>query len=89
MLYYYSLLIVFAVIVYMMVVDENVAIYINLMWKMAGVQFRRFLFIIKFKPRLMWDTWNLKRTIKGKKGDWADKEALKLLNELNHTNDKL
>lgn len=89
MIYYYTLLVVFAVIAYMMVVDQNVAAYIDLLTKLAGIQFRRFLFIIRYKPRLMWDTWNLKRTIKGKKGDWADKEALKLLNELNNTDDKL
>jgi len=85
MIYYYTLLVVFAVIVYMMVVDQNVAAYIDLLWKLAGIQFRRFLFIIRYKPRLMWDTWNLKRTIKGKKGDWADKAVEDILKEQDKT----
>lgn len=85
MIYYYSLLIVFAVIVYMMMVDQNVAVYIDLLWKLLGVQFRRFLFILKFKPRLMWDTWNLKRTIKGKKNDWADQVASEIIKERDKT----
>lgn len=66
----------------MIVVDANVGAFIILLWKYAGVQFRRFLFILTFKPRLVWDTWNLKRTIKGKKGDWADREAEKILKDL-------
>lgn len=81
MIYYYSLLVVFAVIVYMMTVDQNVATYIDLLWKLAGVQFRRFLFIIKFKPRLMWDTWNLKRTIKNNKKDWASVSAEEIIKD--------
>lgn len=85
MIYYYTLLVIFAVIVYMMVVDQNVAAYIDLLSKLAGIQFRRFLFIIRYKPRLMWDTWNLKRTIKGMKGDWADKAVEDILKERDKT----
>lgn len=84
--YYYGLLLVFAIIAYMIAVDSNVAQYVVLLWKMLGVQFNRFIFILKFKPRLMWDTWNLKRTIKGKKKDWADVAAEELAQELDRKN---
>ena len=82
MTYYYTLLLIFAIIAYMISVDSNVAQYLILLWKLIGVQFRRFIFILQFKPRLMWDTWNLKRTIAGKKKDWADVAAEKLAQEL-------
>lgn len=82
MAYYYTLLIIFAVIAYMIAVDSNVAQYIILLWKLAGVQIRRGIFILTFKPRLMWDTWNIKRMIKSKKKDWADVAAEKLAQDL-------
>lgn len=85
MTYYYILLTIFAILCYMIVVDANVSAFIVLLWKYVGVQINRFIFILKFKPRLMWDTWNLKRTIKGKKGDWADLEAEKILKDLDKT----
>lgn len=85
MIYYYTLLTIFAILCYMIVVDANVGTFIILMWKYAGVQIRRFLFILKFKPRLMWDTWNLKRTIKGKKNDWADQAASEIIKERDQT----
>lgn len=85
MTYYYGLLIVFAIVAYMIAVDANVAQYITLLWKLAGVQIRRGIFILKFKPRLMWDTWNIKRTIRGRKKDWADVAAEQLAQELDIT----
>ena len=88
MAYYYTLLIIFAVIAYMIVVDSNVAQYIILLWKLVGVQIRRGIFILTFKPRLMWDTWNIKRTIAGKKKDWADVAAEKLAKELDMPPDR-
>jgi hypothetical protein len=82
MIYYYTLLIIFAVVAYMIAVDANVAQYIILLWKLAGIQIRRGIFILTFKPRLMWDTWNIKRTIAGRKKDWADVAAEKLAHDL-------
>lgn len=82
MTYYYALLLVFAIIAYMIAVDSNVSQYIILLWKLAGVQIRRGIFILTFKPRLMWDTWNIKRTIAGRKNDWADVAAKKLAQDL-------
>lgn len=82
MTYYYTLILIFAIITYMIVVDSNVAQYIILLWKLAEVNIRRGIFLIKFYPRLMWDTFNIKRTIKGKKKDWADVAAEKLAQDL-------
>lgn len=63
-LYYYGLLLVFGVIAYMIVVDKNVAAYIILLGKLAKLQVNRFIFWIKFYPRLRFDTFWLKRKSK-------------------------
>jgi hypothetical protein len=36
----------------------------------------------------MWDTWNIKRTIAGKKNDWADVAAKKLAQDLDMPADR-
>jgi len=59
--YYYTWFALFAVIAYVIIVDSNVAKYVILLWKLAVVNFHRFIFWVKFYPRLRWDTWNLKR----------------------------
>lgn len=82
------LLLIFTTIAYMMVVDQNVAQYIVLLWKLAHVNIRKGIFLLKFYPRLMWDTWNIKRTIVGKKSDWADVTARKLAQELDISEDQ-
>lgn len=82
MTYYYTLLLVFGIIAYMIAVDSNVATFLILLWKLTCVNIRRGIFLIKFYPRLAWDTWNIKRTIAGKKKDWADVAAEKLVQEL-------
>jgi len=63
-LYYYGLLLVFGVVAYMIVVDKNVAAYIVLLGKVAKLQVNRFIFWIKFYPRLRFDTFWLKRKSK-------------------------
>jgi hypothetical protein len=63
-LYYYALLFVFGVIAYMIVVDKNVATFIILLGKMARVSISRFIFWVKFYPRLRYDTFWLKRKSK-------------------------
>ena len=45
------LLIIFGVIAYMMIIDENVAVYINLIFKILKVNTERFFWMIKFHPR--------------------------------------
>lgn len=51
MMYYYILLTIFAVICYMIIVDPNVAAYIDLQRKMLGLNLQRFYWMIKFHPR--------------------------------------
>lgn len=63
-LYYYGLLLVFGVVAYMIIVDKNVATYIVLLGKLAKLQVNRFIFWIKFYPRLRFDTFWLKRKSK-------------------------
>lgn len=63
-LYYYGLLLVFGVVAYMIIVDKNVAAYIILLGKLAKLQINRFIFWIKFYPRLRFDTFWLKRKSK-------------------------
>lgn len=59
-LYYVSLLGLFLVVAYMMYVDPNVSKFIVLLWKMAVIQYHRFVFWLKFYPRLRYDTFILK-----------------------------
>jgi hypothetical protein len=58
--YYFYLFIPFAVVVYMIAVDENVAKYIILMFNLLRINVARFIFWIKFYPRLRFDTAVLK-----------------------------
>lgn len=44
------LLIVFGVIFYMMWVDQNVADYLTLVFKMININIQRFLWMIKYHP---------------------------------------
>lgn len=88
MTYYYTILIVFAFITYIIAVDPNVMEYFILLMKLVGVQIRRGIFIVKFYPRLMWDTWNIKRTIAGRKKDWANVAAEKLAQDLDMNPDR-
>lgn len=67
MTYYYTLILIFGIITYMIVVDSNVAQFIVLLWKLAQVNIRRGIFLIKFYPRFVLDTMKIKRIIKGKK----------------------
>ena len=50
MIYYYALFTVFAILAYMIVVDKNVAIFIELMIRFAWVQIKRAWWIIRFHP---------------------------------------
>ena len=63
-LYYYGLLLVFGVVAYMIIVDRNVADYIILLGKIAKLKVNRFIFWLKFYPRLRFDTFWLKRKMK-------------------------
>lgn len=63
-LYYYILLTIFGVIAYMIIVDKNVATYIVLLGKVAKLKISRFIFWVKFYPRLQFDTFWLKQKSK-------------------------
>lgn len=63
-LYYYILLTIFGVIAYMIIVDKNVATYIILLGKIAKLKASRFIFWVKFYPRLRFDTFWLKQKSK-------------------------
>lgn len=66
--YYYTLLAIFAVVAYMMVLDPNVGKYVILLTKMARVKVSRAIFWLKFYPRLRYDTavlkWKSQRILK-------------------------
>jgi hypothetical protein len=49
--YYYTLLITFSIIGAMIVMDENVAIYLTLIFKILKVNTERMLWMIRFHPR--------------------------------------
>ncbi len=51
------LLIIFGVIAYMMIIDENVAIYITLIFKILKVNTERLIWMIKFHPNNFITTW--------------------------------
>ncbi len=46
-----TLLIIFGVVGYMMIVDENVATYITLVFKMTILNIERFFWMVKFHPK--------------------------------------
>lgn len=49
--YYYVLFIIFSVIAYMIVVDNNVSVYITLIFKILKVNTQRLFWMIRFHPR--------------------------------------
>lgn len=50
-IYCYTLLTVFAIIAYIIVVDQNVAIFIDLVFKIIKVNVERFYWVIRFHPK--------------------------------------
>ncbi len=68
-------LIIFGVVAYMMLVDENVGIYLTLVFKMIKVNFERIFWMIRLHPN--YPITNLK-----KKWEY-DKIAKELMEELN------
>lgn len=77
--YYYSLLIVFTVIAAMIVIDNNVAVYITLIFKILKVNFERLIWMIKFHPNNFITTW-----IQNRKYDKIARELEKEF--MNHEN---
>jgi hypothetical protein len=68
-------LIIFGVVAYMMLVDENVGIYLTLVFKMIKVNFERIFWMIRLHPN---------NPITNLKKKWEyDKIAKELMEELN------
>jgi len=53
MVYYYTLFTVFAIIVTMMVIDQNVGTYIYLIGKIVKIKTERLYWMIKFHPAIL------------------------------------
>lgn len=51
------ILITFGILAYIMVVDENVVIYLTLVFKIIGVNIERFYWMIKYHPNNFITTW--------------------------------
>ena len=59
--YYITIITVFGILAYVIYADANAAEYTVLMWKLFRLSTNRFIFWLKFYPRLRWDTYMLKR----------------------------
>jgi len=49
--YYYALFLVFSILAVMIVLDENVAIYVTLIFKIIKINFERIWWMIRFHPK--------------------------------------
>lgn len=55
--YYYVLFIIFTIIATMIVLDNNVSVYITLIFKIIKVNTERLVWMIKFHPNNFLTTW--------------------------------
>ena len=67
----YGLLLVFGIVVYIMVIDPNVADYLLLVFKMMKLNIERFFWMIRFHPNNFITTW-----IQNRKYDRIAKEMM-------------
>jgi hypothetical protein len=63
MIYYYTVFLFFAIIAYMIVVDNNVAKYIVLMGQMLIVNIKKWYYIAVFHPGNKLTTWTMNSRI--------------------------
>ena len=61
--YYYSLLLVFGVVLYMISVDENVGKWIWIQFQTIRINVVRYYYIITLGLRLKYDGWQIKRRL--------------------------
>jgi hypothetical protein len=61
--YYYALLTIFAVVVYMMAVDENVGKWILLQLQLFRINMMKRWFVLTLGIRLRYDNYKLKRAL--------------------------
>jgi hypothetical protein len=72
----YGLLLVLGIVLYVMIIDQNVAEYLLLVFKMMKLNVVRFLWMIRFHPNNFITTW-----IQNRKYDRMAKELEKELND--------
>lgn len=61
--YYYSLFIVTAIIIALMVIDPNVGVWIDLQFKLLVVRIRSLYYLILLHPRNPISRWQMERRI--------------------------
>ena len=71
----YGLLLVFGIVVYIMVIDQNVADYLLLVFKMMKLNIERYFWMIRFHPNNFITTW-----IQNRKYDRMAKDLHKEMN---------
>lgn len=62
--YYFSLFSVFAVIIFLMVLDPNVATYIDLQFRNLIVQLKRQYYLLTIGIQIKYQNWKLMRSLK-------------------------
>lgn len=68
--YYYALLSVFAIIVYMMAVDENVGRWVWLQFQLLRINVIKRWFVLTLGIRLRYDNYKLKRALEKIRKDY-------------------
>ena len=58
-IYYYIIFAVFAVIAYMMIVDQNVVRYIDVMFQLLVVNIKKWYYIAVYHPGNKFTTWTM------------------------------
>jgi hypothetical protein len=51
MISYYFWFLLFGIIAYIIIVDSNVMIWLNLMFRLVGIQVQRFIWMIRLHPK--------------------------------------
>jgi hypothetical protein len=72
------LLLIFAVVAYMMIIDKNVGQYLTLVFKITQVNIQRLLWMVKYHPNNFVTTW-----IQNRKYDRIAKELEKEFSQQN------
>jgi len=62
--YYFSLFAVFAVIIFLMVLDPNIATYIDLQFRNLIVQLKRQYYLLTIGIQIKYENWKLMRSLK-------------------------
>jgi len=63
-LYYYVLLTFFAVIAALMILDPNIAAFIDIRFRFAMINLRRVWILTRMYPSLMLDKWRFQRALR-------------------------